>query len=371
MYLRLCLLIAYCFVLISVWGQGSPYQWRSIKHSFGGIKENGGDVKHRFAFVNKGMAPLTILSANASCGCTAPSHSKEAIQAGDSGYVEVVYHPAGRPGPFSKTVTVTTDGLPAITELVISGNVLPKVLTVEDTYPDTLGHGLRIMSKYLNLGEVSPTRGKSEGIYEVVNTGKVPLGIKVVSEVPWATFTLKPKKIAPGDTGKLYVSYSGKKRKDYGYVSDPVTLGIVGATSGHTSTVYLMATIQELLPAMSPDEAAKREHLTPEKSTYDYGTQMSGKVATAKIILRNTGKAPLKLYAAKSSCKCIRTELESKVIAPGGSSNLFVHFDPTGYLDETTKPLTIYSSDPMQPAYLITLKANVLPAPGEKPTSIE
>jgi hypothetical protein len=77
------------------------------------------------------------------------------------------------------------------------------------------------------------------------------------------------------------------------------------------------------------------------------------------------------IYGAKSSCKCIRTEILAKKLAPGASTDLYIHFDANGYFDEVEKPVTIYTSDPTQPAYGITVKGKFFPRPGEKPAPIE
>lgn len=78
-------------------------------YDFGTIKENGGNVEHEFTFTNTGDAPLLIVTASASCGCTRPSFPKKPIAPGKSEKIKVTYVPAGRPGEFTKTVTVRTN----------------------------------------------------------------------------------------------------------------------------------------------------------------------------------------------------------------------------------------------------------------------
>lgn len=76
---------------------------------FGTIAEKGGPVKHEFVFTNTGSAPLMILTASASCGCTRPEFPKKPVSAGKSGKIKVTFLPDGRPGEFTKTVTVKTN----------------------------------------------------------------------------------------------------------------------------------------------------------------------------------------------------------------------------------------------------------------------
>ena len=98
-------------------------------HDFGTIAEDGGNVSHEFIFTNTGDAPLMIVKASASCGCTRPTYPKKPVDPGKSAKIKVTYVPAGRPGEFNKTVTVKTNAKgenQKIVKLKISGVVIPK-----------------------------------------------------------------------------------------------------------------------------------------------------------------------------------------------------------------------------------------------------
>lgn len=96
-------------------------------HDFGNIAEEGGAVSCNFEFVNTGDAPLVIISATASCGCTRPKFPSEPIKPGKTGKITVTYLPAGRPGEFDKTVTIRTNvKKQKKIRLKVSGVVVPK-----------------------------------------------------------------------------------------------------------------------------------------------------------------------------------------------------------------------------------------------------
>lgn len=95
-------------------------------YDFGNIKEDGGPVTHEFKFVNEGSEPLTITNARAECGCTRPEYPKEEIAPGGTGVIKVTYNPLGRPGGFTKVVTVRSSGNPGKVNLKIRGSVIPK-----------------------------------------------------------------------------------------------------------------------------------------------------------------------------------------------------------------------------------------------------
>lgn len=95
-------------------------------YDFGNIKEDGGKVTHEFIFTNKGKSPLKITSARAECGCTRPEYPKGEIAPGEKGIISVTYNPLGRPGGFTKVVTVRCTGSPGKINLKIRGTVVPK-----------------------------------------------------------------------------------------------------------------------------------------------------------------------------------------------------------------------------------------------------
>ena len=95
-------------------------------YEYGNIKEADGDASCEFKSTNKGNAPLIITRASSSCGCTAPTYPKEPIAPGESGVIGVTYHAKGRPGGFSKNITIYTNVPEEKIKLIISGNVIPQ-----------------------------------------------------------------------------------------------------------------------------------------------------------------------------------------------------------------------------------------------------
>ncbi|MDX1908875.1 MAG: DUF1573 domain-containing protein [Bacteroidia bacterium] len=81
-------------------------QWYDTDHNFNNIIE-GTTATHAFKFKNTGTQPLKLTRVKASCGCTTPNWSKEAIMPGEEGFVEIAFNSAGKLGPQTKTVTVT------------------------------------------------------------------------------------------------------------------------------------------------------------------------------------------------------------------------------------------------------------------------
>ena len=88
-----------------------------------GTIEKGADGMRTFTFTNTGNAPLILSNVKASCGCTVPTFSKEAILPGEEGEIKVKYD-TKRVGNFSKTITVTSNANSAKKTIKIKGKVV-------------------------------------------------------------------------------------------------------------------------------------------------------------------------------------------------------------------------------------------------------
>lgn len=92
-------------------------------YDFGKISLKEGKVSHKFSFTNQGGKNLVITNARADCGCTRPEYNDAPVAPGKGGEVKVTFAPAAK-GHFSKKVTITTNGNPRKTRLIIKGEVV-------------------------------------------------------------------------------------------------------------------------------------------------------------------------------------------------------------------------------------------------------
>jgi hypothetical protein len=93
---------------------------KEMAYDFGRIPQ-GKPVTHNFIITNISKEPLFIENVQASCGCTTPEWSKDAVGAGKDSEIKVGYNAASE-GPFEKTITVFYNKGQTKT-LVIKGNV--------------------------------------------------------------------------------------------------------------------------------------------------------------------------------------------------------------------------------------------------------
>lgn len=92
-------------------------------HAFGKVIE-GEIARYEFKFTNDGTKPLKLSSVNPSCGCTSPKWPREEIAPGATASIIVEYNSQGRPGSFTKYITVNSNGSEQPISLTISGEVV-------------------------------------------------------------------------------------------------------------------------------------------------------------------------------------------------------------------------------------------------------
>ncbi|HXI00002.1 MAG TPA: DUF1573 domain-containing protein [Sphingobacteriaceae bacterium] len=88
-----------------------------------GVINSGEKVTHEFKFTNTGKSPLIISNAQASCGCTVPEKPEKPINPGEEGIIKVVFDSTGKTGMQNKMITITSNAIPATSELHLIGNI--------------------------------------------------------------------------------------------------------------------------------------------------------------------------------------------------------------------------------------------------------
>lgn len=81
---------------------------KETEYNFGKIPQ-GKPVTHVFLITNTGTTPITLDNVQASCGCTTPEWSKDAIAPGATAKINVGFN-AMNDGPFTKYITITYNG---------------------------------------------------------------------------------------------------------------------------------------------------------------------------------------------------------------------------------------------------------------------
>ena len=101
----------------------SKINFKEESFTFGEIPE-GPQVTHEFKFTNDGKEPLILSTVRASCGCTTPSWPKEPILPGKEAIILVTYNTQGRPGGFTKSITINSNSDTPNKVIYIKGEVI-------------------------------------------------------------------------------------------------------------------------------------------------------------------------------------------------------------------------------------------------------
>ena len=95
-------------------------------HDYGSVKEEAEVALSEFEFTNTGERPVVIQRVITSCGCAAPSYTREPVLPGKKGNVKVAYNTIHRPGNFRKSVRVYTNVPDTVYTLTIKGHVIAR-----------------------------------------------------------------------------------------------------------------------------------------------------------------------------------------------------------------------------------------------------
>lgn len=101
---------------------GPVFEFETEVIDYGEIAANS-DGNRVFKFKNIGKSPLIITKVKGSCGCTVPTKPEEPIMPGETGEIKVKYA-TNRIGPFSKTVTISSNAFEPTKVIKIKGRVL-------------------------------------------------------------------------------------------------------------------------------------------------------------------------------------------------------------------------------------------------------
>ena len=225
-------------------------EFEKDQHDFGQVVE-GTMATYEFKFKNTGDQPVLIGNVQASCGCTTPDWTKTPVAPGKSGIVKAMYSSAGRPGMFTKTVTVTSNAAEPNKVLTIKGSVLTK-----DEIKPTLTPAQLAKSPHLVVeGGTTHDFGKMEAgqqptaRFTLKNTGKTPLVLGALTSSCYCISykATPPAAIAPGASTEVELLYS---QRQLGQISDTATL-TSNDVSGDAKITLKATIVNSLAPAQS------------------------------------------------------------------------------------------------------------------------
>ncbi len=90
-----------------------------------------------------------------------------------------------------------------------------------------------------------------------------------------------------------------------------------------------------------PTDTNQLARIVFEESEFDFGTVKEGDVVTHSFKFTNTGKVPLTILKARSSCGCTVPEWPEEPIPPGGTGEISARFNTEGKSERQKKMITV------------------------------
>jgi hypothetical protein len=344
------LILAVCFAVVCMAQEkGKPIIVFPEKvFDFGTVHEEVGKITHEFEFTNSGDVPLVIQQVNASCGCTTPVWPKEPIPPGGKGKIVVTYSAAGRPFPFTKTITVYSNATENPVTLTIKGQVLAKPVSQEEVYPQVMGP-VRVKSHYVALGNVVRGLGRTEN-FTVWNNSKSPVTLEVAKLPKYIKTVISPAEVKPGQDATIQFVVNTAGINDWGIHNDEVLLVVnkdkaASKDNKLTVTMNLMEDFSKLTPEQ------RKSGAIPEIAARDIklGKIQIDSRKNGSFEVKNTGAATLILHKISVDCNCIRFKLPKGGIAPGKAAVVNFELTADKSLGQKIQTANIITNSPTVP----------------------
>jgi len=343
-------LLKYSATLIILFiGMGLQAQIGNIKfeettHDFGKIKEEVNYASYTFKFTNTGDGDLKLLNVRASCGCTTPSYSKEAIKPGKEGEIKVKYHTTRRPGAFRKSITITINNPDHPNSVIfIKGFVIPKSKSKGDFYPVSVGN-LKFMSNHLAFNDMKTNESKTDSL-KIYNNWGHPMKLSFTQVPPHIQVKAVPAELGAGKEGYIVVTYDASEKKDFGLVYDRIAIKTNDNVQA-MKNLNISARLSQDFSNMSEKDLKKAPKIVFEQINTDFGKLKSGTVVKYSFVFKNEGKKPLDILKVKTSCGCTTTKLAQKTYKKGKSGSIDIIFNTSGRKGKQHKTVTVITNDP-------------------------
>ena len=313
------------------------YEW-----DFGQINEADGVVQHTFRFTNISNNPIQIDNVATSCGCTTVLYSTQPVAGGEYGELTVAFDPSRTEGRVLREVEIFTKDRRNYASLMITADVNPIPMGLEQIYPHLLAGTVKTNAKRCNFGYV--TQGESvTRVVRVANVGDKTAKLSVVTTGNRYGMSVEcPESIAPQDVVSIHITYDiGKGKNHFGMARDTIWVVADGVQSQEPIVV-------NALRVEKFKESDNKPVMRIEPAYVDFGEKAPGKIYKKTIVIGNTGNADLifrNVEAMEGTAISIET---GQVIKPGKELKVTVaitnsnvpHMSTLGSINLTTNDPT-------------------------------
>lgn len=126
--------------------------------------------------------------------------------------------------------------------------------------------------------------------------------------------------------------------------------------------------IRNPISAKAPQDTVNVAKIVFKEEVYDFGEVEEGAIVKYSYAFTNTGKMPLIISNARSTCGCTVPSWPQSPIPPGKSGTIKVEFDTKGKIEIQSKPITI-TANTYPASTKVFLKGFVKPGKADSPNS--
>ncbi len=118
--------------------------------------------------------------------------------------------------------------------------------------------------------------------------------------------------------------------------------------------------IRSPVSANEPEDTVNVAKLSFEEPVFEFGRVPEGQMVEHSFPFTNTGRIPLIITHARSTCGCTVPRWPKEAIAPGEGGEIMVRFNTLGKKNQQSKPVTI-TANTYPKETVIHVKGHVIP----------
>lgn len=338
-----------CLASLSALVATAQVSFDQVRHEFGTILWQT-PTTATFTLTNNSQLPVTILDVHPDCGCTVATWTHTPIAPGATGTISVTYD-AELLGSFEKRIDVRTSASAQPTHLIVSGDVARTLGDRPKSYPYHIG------DIYLDNDDVEfddVRRGETPvKTIRLYNASKKTLDVQLMHLPKYLTATAEPEQLRPGRSGRINLTLNSDALRNDGLTQTSVYLSrFMGDRVSQENEINISAT---LLPELKYTEAdlASAPVAELDSTTIHMPALGTKKSVKAEVMLRNTGRSPLKITALQVYNPGLSVSIGKRTIAPGKSEKMKITVNATTHGFKGRRRILLITNDPVTPKAVI------------------
>lgn len=335
--------------------------FESKTHDFGTINEEDGRVSFDFKFENQGNAPLIISKVQASCGCTTPSWTKSPVEPGQKGTITVTYNPAGRPGNFTKSITVQSNADVERERLIIKGVVTPKPKAEPRPVYSAAVEDLCLNTRSVEFNNVEKGIVKEAGL-KVKNASNSAVKLSFANLPAYVSVGFNGQSLAPNAEQELTFSFDSKKCPLWGPLSEDIYIVLNDKkVFSDTYKLTISANVVEDFSKMTLEQKRNAPILEMGSRSVHLGKLNGAVKREGDFFIRNVGKKALEIRRIINDNKDIALKQDHLTVRGGKTVGLkfavYTQGLPPG---KYKRAITLQTNDPENVYVVLSVEWEVL-----------